>query len=64
MNEEAEKAFTPGPMTSVRSARKSSSYLVRAKLYSIERTVASQFAFKIGKKLSNLSECKRNGYIY
>ena len=39
MNEEAEKEFTPGPMISFRSARKLSSYLVRAKLYLIERTV-------------------------
>ena len=41
MNEEAEKEFTPGPMISFRSARKLSSYLVRAKLYLIERTVWS-----------------------
>ena len=41
MNEEAKKVFTPGPMISFRSARKLSSYLVRAKLYPIERTVGS-----------------------
>ena len=41
MNEEAEKVFTPGPMISFRSARKLSSYLVRAKLYPIERTLGS-----------------------
>ena len=39
MNEEAKKVFTPGPMISFRSARKLSSYLVREKLYPIERTV-------------------------
>ena len=39
MNEEAKTAFTPGPMISFRNAKKLSSYLIRAKLYSIERTV-------------------------
>ena len=39
INKEAKKVFTPGPMTSSRSARKLSSYLVRAKLYPNERTV-------------------------
>ena len=53
MNEEAKKVLSPRPMISFRSARKLSSYLVRAQLYSIERTVGS-----------NLSECERNGYIY
>ena len=33
--------FTPKPMISFRSARKLSSYLVRAKLYPTERTVGS-----------------------
>ena len=41
MNEEAKNVFTPGPMISFRNARKLSSYLVRAKLYPIERTVGS-----------------------
>ena len=41
MNEQAKNVFTPGPMISFRSARKLSSYLVRAKLYPIERTVGS-----------------------
>ena len=41
MNEEAKKVSTPGPLISFRSARKLSSYLVRAKLYPIERTVGS-----------------------
>ena len=47
MNEEAKKVFTPGPMNSFRSARKLSSYLVRAKLYPIEKTVG---AFKCNRK--------------
>ena len=33
--------FYPGPMVSFRSARKVSSYLVRAKVYPLERTVGS-----------------------
>ena len=41
MNEEARKVFAPGPMISFHIARKLSSYLVRAKLYPIERTVGS-----------------------
>ena len=41
MNEEAKTAFTPGPMISFRNAKKLSSYLVRAKLYPIKRTVES-----------------------
>ena len=35
------KVFYPGAMVSFRSARKVSSYLVRAKLYPLERTVGS-----------------------
>ena len=38
MNNEVKKVFTPKPMISFRSARKISSYLVRAKLYPEERT--------------------------
>ena len=41
MNDEVKKAFTPGPMVSFRGARKLSSYLVRAKLYPLERSVGS-----------------------
>ena len=37
MNEEFKNVFTPGPIVSYRSARKISSYLVRAKLYPLER---------------------------
>ena len=39
MNEEAKKVITPGPMISFRRATKSSSYLVGANLYPIERPV-------------------------
>ena len=45
MDEEVKKVFSPGPMISFRSARKVSSYLVRAKLYPLDRTVGS---FKCG----------------
>ena len=41
MDEEVKKVFYPGPMVSFRSARKVSSYLVRAKVYHLERTVGS-----------------------
>ena len=47
MNCEVNRVFTPKPMVSFRSSRKISSYLVRAKLYPIERTVGS---FKCGSK--------------
>ena len=41
MDKEFKRVFTPKPMISFRSARKLSSYLVRAKLYPTERTVGS-----------------------
>ena len=41
MNEEVKSVFTPAPMISFRSVRKLSNYLVRAKLYPLERTVGS-----------------------
>ena len=39
MDQEFKRTYTPQPMVSNRSARKLSSYLVRAKLYPIERKV-------------------------
>ena len=47
MDNEVKRVFTPKPMISFRSARKLSSYLVRAKLYPTERTVGS---YKCGGK--------------
>ena len=47
MNEETKKVFSPRPMVSFRSPRKISSYLVRAKLYPLDRVVGST---KCGKK--------------
>ena len=41
MIEEVKHLFTPGPMVSFRSPRKISIYLVRAKLYPVERPVGS-----------------------
>ena len=41
MDQGAQRVFTPGPMITFRSARKLNSYLVRAKLYSLERTAGS-----------------------
>ena len=46
MNQEVKNVFTPGPIVSYRSTRKISSYLVRAKLYPLERKVSSE---KCGK---------------
>ena len=42
MNAEVKQTFTPVPMVSYRSSRKLNSYLVRAKLYPIDRTVESK----------------------
>ena len=41
MSEEPKHLFTPGPIVSFRSSRKIKSYLVRAKLYPVERSVGS-----------------------
>ena len=41
MDQDAQRVFTPGPMITFRSARKLSSYLVRAKLCPLEKTVGS-----------------------
>ena len=41
MIQEIKRAFTPQPMVSYRSARKLSSYLLRSKLYPLERKVGS-----------------------
>ena len=41
MDQEAQRVFTPEPMITFRSARKLISYMVRAKLYSLQRTVGS-----------------------
>ena len=42
MNAEVKQMFTPVPMFSYRSATKLSSYLVRAKLYPIDRILGSK----------------------
>ena len=41
IDQEPQRVFTPGPMITSRSARKLRSYLVRAKLYPLERTIGS-----------------------
>ena len=53
MNEEGKKVFTPCPIVIFRRARKLSSYLVRAKLYSLEKSIRS---FKCGKRRSQVCE--------
>ena len=40
-DENAKEVFMPGPMVTFRSSRKLSSYLVRAKLYPLERVTGS-----------------------
>ena len=40
LDENAKEVFMPGPMVTFRSSRKLSSYLVRAKLYPLERVTA------------------------
>ena len=47
MNEEVRKTFSPGPMVSFRISRKLNIYLVRAKLYRLQRRVGSS---KCGKQ--------------
>ena len=42
MNDEVKDTFTPKPKVSFRTSRKLSSYLVRAKLYPLERPVGSR----------------------
>ena len=41
LDENAKEVFMPGPMVTFRSSRKLSSYLVRAKLYPLERVTGS-----------------------
>ena len=41
LDENAKEVFMPGPMLTFRSSRKLSSYLVRAKLYPLERVTGS-----------------------
>ena len=55
MNQEVKNVFTPGLITLFRSARKTSSYLIRANLYPLEKTVGSK---KCGK-----SRCENCLYI-
>ena len=41
MDQECPRVLTPGPMITFRDARKLSSFLVRAKIYPLQRTVSS-----------------------
>ena len=61
MNGEVKQTFTPVPMVSYRSSRKLSSYLVRAKLYPIDRIVGSKGC---GKKRCELyvNVCETNTF--
>ena len=57
MNDEVKDTFTPGLMLSFRTSQKLSSYLVRAKLYPLERTVGSR---KCSKKRCEVCENVQN----
>ena len=47
MDKEVKKVFSPIPMVSFRSARKISSYLVRAKLYPLNRSVGCKVCINV-----------------
>ena len=72
MNDEVKKAFTPGPMVSFRGARKLSSYLARAKLYSLERSVGSfkcngkrcQVCMDMKKVIPSLTQLTRKSMLF
>ena len=55
MNEEVKNLLIPGPMVSFRGACKLSSYLVRAKLYSLHR--------KVGSKKCTKNRCEICDYV-
>ena len=57
MNQEVKNVFTSGPIVSYRSARKISSYFLRAKLYPLERNVGSE---KCGKSRCEICLSIRN----
>ena len=59
MNDEVKDTFTPGLMVSFRTSQKLSSYLVRAKLYPLERTLGSR---KCSKKRCEVWKCSK--FIY
>ena len=57
MSREAKAVFSPGPMVSFRSACKISSYVVRAKLYPLERFIGSRHCKKCRSKVcTNVAE--------
>ena len=61
MSREAKAVFSPGPMILFRSARRISSYLVKAKLYPLERFVGSR---QCKKTQMRSLHCHRNRYLY
>ena len=74
MDQEVKKVFTPKPMASFRSARKLSSYLVRAKLYPLKRcqtclnvNETDSFASSVTKeeyKINHCFDCNEKCLIY
>ena len=55
MNENGKNLFLPGPMLSFRGARKLSSYLVKAKVYRLDR--------KVGSKKCAKNRCEVCNYV-
>ena len=63
MNKEVKKVFNPRPIVSFRSASKSNSYLVRTKLYPLDRTVGSyKFKGKRCQVCNNITEADSFNY--
>ena len=60
MNDEVKDTFTPGLMVSFRTSQKLSSYLVRAKLYPLERTLGSRNVVKNDARFENV----QNSYTF
>ena len=57
-DEEVKKVFSSGPLVSFRSTRNLKSYLVRSKIYPLERKVSSE---KCKSKCYLVFKCVRNG---
>ena len=65
MNDDVKDTLTPGPMVSFRTAQKLSSYLVRAKLYPLKRTVGfrkyREKGLEVWEKIQNSVNIRSSG---
>ena len=67
MNYDVKNVFTPKPMVSFRSSHKISSYLVRAKLYPVERTVVNtslKLILLLVMSLNHFLDCNDKCLVY